>query len=306
MARLKAIDGLLESFRQQRPLRGGSLIITLFGDSISQHGNSVWLGSIIHALEPFGLNSRLIRTAVHRLGQEDWLSSTMVGRRSYYRFTEAGLRRYEKAAQRIYAGTPPVWDGGWTLVICNRLQDEGREALRKELSWLGYGQIASGVLLHPGAARRDLDETLHDLQLADSVVVMDAHTAGISSEQALRQLAQESWPLQELAGRYEEFLARFSPLLRALQRSSGLDPQQAFQLRTLLVHEYRRILLRDSDLPPQLLPANWVGHAAQHLVRDIYRLAGPAAEAYLEEAMETERGTLPGANPSYKRRFGGL
>jgi len=119
MARLKVIDALLESFQQQRPLRGGSLIITLFGDSISQHGNSVWLGSIIKVLEPFGLNSRLIRTAVHRLIQEDWLSSQQFGRRSYYSFTRVGLRRYEKAAQRIYAGGPPEWDGGWTLVICD-------------------------------------------------------------------------------------------------------------------------------------------------------------------------------------------
>ena len=79
MARLKPIDALLDSFRQQRPLRGGSLIISLFGDSISQHGNSVWLGSIIKSLEPFGLNSRLIRTAVHRLSQEGWLTSHQVG-----------------------------------------------------------------------------------------------------------------------------------------------------------------------------------------------------------------------------------
>lgn len=306
MATLKALDTLLESFRQQRPLRGGSLIITLFGDSISQHGNNVWLGSIINALEPFGLNSRLIRTAVHRLGQEDWLCSQQVGRRSYYSFTDAGLRRYEKAAERIYAGESPDWDGDWTLVICNKLQDEGRERLRKELSWLGYGEISNSVLLHPGGDRRGLDETLHDLGLANSVVVMDAHTAGISSEAALRQLARESWHLQELAQRYQDFLTRFRPLLRSLQSGRALSNEEAFQLRTLLVHEYRRILLRDSDLPAQLLPDNWAGHEALQLMSKIYRLVGPSAEAYLEQAMETAEGTLPGANPSYKRRFGGL
>ncbi|MEM8659491.1 MAG: phenylacetic acid degradation operon negative regulatory protein PaaX, partial [Pseudomonadota bacterium] len=64
MSLCKSTNSLLDAFREQRPLRGGSLIITVFGDAISQHGNSVWLGSIIQALEPFGLNSRLIRTAV--------------------------------------------------------------------------------------------------------------------------------------------------------------------------------------------------------------------------------------------------
>jgi phenylacetic acid degradation operon negative regulatory protein len=162
------------------------------------------------------------------------------------------------------------------------------------------------LLLHPGGDRSGLDEALHDLGLASSVVVMDAHTAGISSEAALRQLAQDSWPLQELAQRYQAFLVRFSPLLKSAQSVKSLSNEAAFQLRTLLVHEYRRILLRDSDLPVELLPANWVGHSALQLVSNIYRLVGPAAEAYLKESMETSEGALPGASPSYKRRYGGL
>lgn len=303
MASLKAIDVLLEDFRQQRPLRGGSLIITLFGDSISQHGNSVWLGSIINALEPFGLNSRLIRTAVHRLIQEGWLTAKMVGRRSYYSFTDAGLRRYEKAAQRIYAGGPVNWDGSWTLVICGRLMDEGRERLRKELSWLGYGVVNANMLFHPGAASEGLHETLYDLGVDEDVVVMDARTAEISSVQALRQLAEDSWPLQELARRYDSFLEKFRPVLRSLQRARSLSGEEAFQVRTLLVHEYRRILLRDSDLPAQLLPADWVGGAALALVSDIYRLVDEPAESYIVEAMETASGPLPGAAPSHRRRF---
>jgi phenylacetic acid degradation operon negative regulatory protein len=305
MASTKAIADLLGEFQRQRPLRGGSLIITLFGDSISQHGNSVWLGSIINALEPFGLNSRLIRTAVHRLGQEGWLSATTVGRRAYYSFTEAGLRRYQKAARRIYAGERPPWDGTWTLVICNRLQEEGRAQLRRELSWLGYGTISNSVLLYPGSVGA-LEETLNDIGIAGGVVVMDAHTAGISSQEALKQLALESWPLDELAQRYRAFQSRFRPLLRVVEKTKRLPGEDAFQLRTLLVHEYRRILLRDSDLPAVLLPADWIGHAVQDQVGAIYRLVAPAAEAYLEQHMETASGPLPPAVPSYRERFGGL
>lgn len=305
MASTRAIAALLDEFRQQRPLRGGSLIITLFGDSISQHGNSVWLGSIIKALEPFGLNSRLIRTAVHRLGQEGWLTATTVGRRAYYSFTEAGLRRYQKAARRIYAAERPRWDGAWTLVICNRLQEEGRARLRKELSWLGYGEISSSVLLYPGGPSA-LEETLNDIGVADGVVVMDAQTAAISSQEALKQLALESWPLEELAQRYRDFQDRFRPLLNVVAKSRRLPQEDAFQLRTLLVHEYRRILLRDSDLPAALLPENWIGHAVQEQVGKIYRLVAPAAEAFLEQHMETASGPLPPAIPTYRERFGGL
>ena len=85
-----------------------------------------------------------------------------------------------------------------------------------------------------------------------------------------------------------------------------MSAEQAFQLRTLLVHEYRRILLRDSDLPAKLLPDNWVGHEALQVVGSIYRLVAPLAEAYLTEFMETAAGELPDASPSYCHRFGGL
>ncbi|MEM6582719.1 MAG: phenylacetic acid degradation operon negative regulatory protein PaaX [Pseudomonadota bacterium] len=306
MSLLKTTSILLEAFREQRPLRGGSLIITVFGDAISQHGNSVWLGSIIQALEPFGLNSRLIRTAVHRLVQEDWLQSEQVGRRSYYSFTDAGLRRYEKAARRIYAGSAPDWDGTWSLLICNKSAEAGREQLRKELSWLGYGAINSNILLHAGSQSHSLKETLEDMGLSEQVVVLDASTTGFTSEQALKELARECWPLEDLAKRYEAFLAQFKPVQKTLTSAAKLCPEQAFQLRTLLVHEYRRILLRDSDLPARLLPSDWAGHRALTLVATIYREIESAAELYIRETMETTAGGLPAAIPAYKQRFGGL
>src|SRR5258708_399316 len=38
---------LVARFRRQRPLRGGSLIVTMFGDSIMPRGGAVALGSLI-------------------------------------------------------------------------------------------------------------------------------------------------------------------------------------------------------------------------------------------------------------------
>jgi len=111
MSKLKVVETLLENFRMRRSIRGGSLVISVFGDSISQHGNSIWLGSLIDALKPFGVNSRLVRTAVYRNSQNGWLTSVQSGRRSYYSFTEYGLRHYEKAARRIYAESGSDWDG---------------------------------------------------------------------------------------------------------------------------------------------------------------------------------------------------
>jgi hypothetical protein len=38
---------LIKRFRRQRPLRGGSLLVTIFGDSIMPRGGAIALGSLI-------------------------------------------------------------------------------------------------------------------------------------------------------------------------------------------------------------------------------------------------------------------
>ncbi|NIB40909.1 phenylacetic acid degradation operon negative regulatory protein PaaX [Pseudomaricurvus alkylphenolicus] len=305
MARLKSIDNLLTEFQQQRPIRGGSLIVSVFGDSISQHGGSVWLGSLIDALEPFGLNQRLVRTSVYRLIQENWLASNQIGRRSYYSFTDHGLRQYQKTARRIYASSRSEWDGQWTLVIPAYVEDE-RDELRKELRWLGYGALATGILARPGADRRSLDETLQELGVVDKVVVMNAHTEEVASQKVLRELSQSCWNLNELEERYNAFLERYRPVLKAVSKSKQLEPDQCFQLRTLLIHDYRRILLKDTDLPDALLPSDWAGRAALNLTANIYKSTYRGAEQFLLEHMETADGRLPSADASFYQRFGGL
>jgi phenylacetic acid degradation operon negative regulatory protein len=41
-------------------------------------------------------------------------------------------------------------------------------------------------------------------------------------------------------------------------------------VRTLLIHEYRRVLLRDPNLPEALLPAGWPGLQARALCESLY------------------------------------
>lgn len=306
MARLKCIDDLVSEFANRSPVRAGSLIVSVFGDSITQHGNSVWLGSLINALEPFELNQRQIRTAVFRLVQEGWLATRQIGRRSYYSFTDFGIRHYEKAARRIYAAKEEQWDGNWVLVIPAFVGNEERDVLRKELLWLGYGAMAQGVLAHPSGDRQSLDETLQELNVVQKVVVLEANTRELASKDALKRLTHTSWKLDEIEPRYIEFLKTFRPVLQAVKRAKNLDNAQCFQLRTLLIHEYRRILLQDADLPDELLPANWPGKAAFALTANLYRTVHQGAVDYLTKHMEAVEGLLPDPKRSYYQRFGKL
>lgn len=302
---MKQVSNLLEEFSARKPIRTGSLVVTVFGDAVSPHGGAVWLGSLIRALEPFGLNHRQIRTAVFRLVKEDWLAATQVGRRSYYSFTETGRKRYEKAARRVYAAWRQPWDGKWTLVLPSLCSHEEKEQLRRELSWLGYGALLPGLLAYPSSDRQSLDETLVDLGLTGKTLVFIAGTEELASREVLRRLSRDCWNLGEIERRYDHFIRRYHPVYRALKRAKKTDPAQSFQVRTLLVHEYRRIHLQDSDLPEQLLPPNWSGAAAYNLTKNIYRAVRDGSVEYLMNNLETVEGNLREPLSGFYSRFNG-
>lgn len=306
MTKLRCIEELVEEFKNQRPIRGGSLIITIYGDAISPRGGTVWLGSLIKLLEPLGLNQRLVRTSIFRLTKEGWLTSTQVGRRSYYSLTDIGRRRFESAFRRIYAKLHPEWDGKWDMVITTQLDNELRKVVKKELEWLGFGNIAPGIMAHPMADMVEVNGTLQDLCVSQDVIHMESQLIGTETSVPLKELVHECWNLQQLAENYQLFLERFRPILRALEGADKLDPEQCFQLRTLLIHHYRRALLRDPQMPEKLLPADWAGTSARILARNIYRLIQGQAEEHLSETQETADGPLPEPAPRFYKRFGGL
>jgi phenylacetic acid degradation operon negative regulatory protein len=54
--------------------------------------------------------------------------------------------------------------------------------------------------------------------------------------------------------------------------------------RTLLIHDWRRIVLRDPDLPAGLMPGNWPGVVALDLTRRLYAGLADQSERWLDAA----------------------
>ncbi len=297
---------LVGVFVRQRPIRAGSLIITVYGDAVAPRGGTVWLGSLIKVLGPFGLNQRLVRTSVHRLMRDDWLVSEQVGRRSDYSLTDTGRRRFEEATRRIYA--PPLlkWDHNWCLIFLPTDRSDVRDALRRELRWLGFGAFTPGVLAHPAPDIQAVTRILKEYDALDDTLIMNAGTQPQVHSDVIRNTVQSSWQLDELAGRYNRFLQMFRPVLKAGIASRRRPPEHCLHARTLLIHEYRKVLLRDPHLPVELLPARWAGSAAYRLCRNLYRLLYKPAETYVSESLETADGPLPDPAPYFYQRFGGL
>jgi len=295
---------LVAEFSSRRTLRTGSLITTVFGDAIAPRGGSVWLGSLIEVMSNFGVSERLVRTSVFRLVQDGWLQSTQVGRRSYYSLSDEGRDRFERATHKIYGEPMTDWDGQWCMVMLADLAAERREVVRKELGWLGFGALAAGVLAHPAPEMSEVDALMQRLDVADELIVMSGLT--IRNDNGMRRRAQSSWNLADIDERYESFVKRFRPLMAAYSKNSEVAPQAAFVVRTLLIQEYRKVLLRDPQLPAELLPASWHGNAAYQLCRNLYQAVYKQADRYLTATMETADGPLPPLSKVFMSRFGGL
>lgn len=308
MARSRRTEDLTARLLKLIKPKAKSVIITVYGDAISHHGGSAWLGSIIKLCAPLGLNERVVRTSVFRLAKEDWLAADQIGRRSYYRLTEIGRHRFDTAHNRIYHHASRPWDGAWTLVIIDfaAMKAKNRDALRSDLRWQGFGQLAPGVMLHPDPDEAALRQALIDAAAGQHVVVMRGGAESGTAPSATRELVNRCWDLQQLAKDYAGFLAIFRPVWHALHRVAPLDPETCFVVRTLLMHAYRRVLLRDPKLPDELLQANWPGTAARSLCRNLYRLVHAPAEQHVMTLLETADGAAPAAYPSYFNRFGGL
>ena len=295
------IDALAERLRPDAK----SLIVSLFGDAVAPYGGVVWLGSLVDLVEPFGLNDRVVRTSVFRLSKEGWLASTQVGRRSAYGPTESGRRRFEAADRIIYAARTKPWGGRWTVAFTGLLDGEAREALRRDLAWQGFGQLLPGVMIHPEPDEAALRQALADVVAGDGAVTMRASGDDWARPEALRDLVARAWDLAALSAGYADFLDAFRPFLGLLDRLEP-SPRDAFRLRILLVHAWRRAILRDPLLPEELLPADWPGAAARLLVRNLYRAVRAPAETHLARTLLTPDGPIGPPSAGYFERFGGL
>ena len=297
------VEQLVNEFALRKPLRTKSLVITFFGDIVSQHGGTIWLGSLISSLARFRINERLVRTTVFRLVQDDWLKSYRIGRRSYYQFSDYGEHEYERAAKRIYSTREMRWSGLWQLVVPVKVTDSCREKLMRSLRWQGYRNITPGLLAKPGEASSELTETLNEFKAMKDVLVMTATTQEISSPKLVNDLVYRSWALDEVEVGYSDFLECYAPVRGWLTENTPVSPETAYLIRLMLIQDYRRLLLRDRPVPQELLPPSWPGIEARQIAADIYNRIAPASVEFIRAELEDSSGFFGAAASSFEQRF---
>jgi phenylacetic acid degradation operon negative regulatory protein len=274
---------------KREPSRTGSIVITVFGDAIVPRGGSVWLGTLLEFFATIDIDSGVVRTAMSRLAADGWLERHKVGRNSFYRLVKKGRQTFDAATRHIYDPQPAGWTGRFELLLIGKAED--RDAAREALKNAGFGTPLPGVWVAPSGAPIP-DEASSAIRLEVS-----------AEDDSGRRLLSESWPLDRTADAYLKFMKTFEPLRGWIGRCERLSDLAAFTARILLIHYYRRVVLRDPLLPTALLPADWPGRAARRLCGEIYRGLLPASEQWLDRNATNENGPLPPPGGALARRF---
>jgi phenylacetic acid degradation operon negative regulatory protein len=273
---------------KREPSRTGSIIITVFGDAIVPRGGSVWLGTLLEFFETLDVDANVVRTAMSRLTADGWFEREKVGRNSFYRLVKKGRQTFDIATRHIYDFPPSDWTGRFELLLIGNGED--RDAAREALKNAGFGSPLPGVWVAPSGVPVP-EEAASAIRLEVS-----------AEDDSGRRLLSESWPLERTVAAYAKFIKSFEPL-RAWSGRNALSEADAFTARILLIHHYRRVVLRDPLLPAALLPRDWPGRAARALCSEIYRALLPKSEQWLDRHGTNEAGPLPKAEKALMRRF---
>src|ERR1700712_5120522 len=242
---------------KREPSRTGSIVITLFGDAIVPRGGVVWLRALLEFFATLEIDSGVVRTAMSRLAADGWLERDKVGRNSFYRLARKGRQTFDTATRHIYDPKVSDWTGRFELLLIGSGGD--RDASREALKNAGFGSPLPGVWIAPSGVPVP-EEAAQAIRLEVS-----------AEDDAGRRLLGESWPLQRTADAYLKFMKTFEPLRGWIDRGEKVSDIDAFTARILLIHHYRRVVLRDPLLPRALLPADWPGRAARALCGEVYR-----------------------------------
>lgn len=206
----------------------GTALVTLLGDA--------------------GVGTANARSLIARLRTMGGLASRAEGRTALYRLDGEMAETFHRIAAGI---ARPEWDGDFHGVLFTVPESVRgyRDKLRRVLDHSGYGQLRSGLMVHPYGAWERVQSTAGTAphgatvyQLRLSLDLVDA-----------RAVAREAWELDRLADQMRTQAARLHSAAADVPTSgSAAVGTMIAALRPALY-----LYLVDPKLPAELLPDDW-------------------------------------------------
>lgn len=256
---------LVESLHAQGRLRVWSLVITVFGDMALHRGGALSTAQLQEILGRVGVEPGALRTALSRLARDGWVQAHRRGRTSQYRLCSRALEQARLAAKRIYAPERPSPNPAarvWLLALHDSagFELEGRCRL-----------LAPGMPVPAGAE-----------------VILSGPLQRLATTRCHNLLGKEHLGAAQALARDLRLLASLPPDLSAQNQTTA---------RLLLIHRWRRLILRFPEAPAELF-APEAGLSLRTLVGQRYGAIWEGSERYLDTTI------APSVSPQTRFRHG--
>jgi phenylacetic acid degradation operon negative regulatory protein len=249
-------DAFISQIAALRALGGRrvwSLMISLFGDLAQAQDEAIdgpVLSKIMGGLQ---VKPEAVRVALHRLRNDGWLTSTKSGRISQHTLTAKGRTESAAASPRIYAA-PGEMQGAWQMVMI---------ADTHILIDADFAMITPRIYV--GAATLPVPE----------------NALCFTGEDVPEWLRQQAEPVH-LRAEYRALHRTLATLNEALPNTCDMSATEAAVLRCLIVHNWRRLVLKHPALPTALISPDWPGAQCHLLVADLLARFPPPALSLMD------------------------
>ncbi|MGA4539248.1 PaaX family transcriptional regulator C-terminal domain-containing protein [Uniformispora flossi] len=272
-----------------------TLLLTVLGEYVGYAGRDrVWSAAVVDALKACGVEETAARRAITRLTHEGWLETEPAGRFTVLVMRPRLVRLLHSWTARLRRAMEEElpWEGTWQQLLLRipAAARTERTAVEEQLAFQGFGALGQGVWIaaDPGGVGA-LRELVAELGLAGHATWLTCRAGGAGADAAL---AAQAWDLSAVAPLHVDFLARFGGAV--VPPAGGWSDEEAFVLRTRLVHAWRLTFERDPRLPDVLLPEGWPGREATALFVRAWRSCHEAADRWWERLDRDPRGAGAG------------
>ena len=261
-------EPLLKHLHNQSRLRVWPLIITFFGDSIIEKGGEVEASRLKVLMQAMGIEAGTLRTALSRLTNDNWIERYKIGKNTIYRLGDRGLKEFGPASKIIYSPPKITSEKKWKLIITPDFDTEP------------YGfNLQPGVSIVP--------------------ISQDVPEGSLIFEGKINMLS-ETTCYKLLPKGYLEEINQLIDLLSPI-KFVNLNPLEAMIARTLVIHNWRKIVLKFPEVPNEFTPKSWKGYNIRFMVKNIYDGLTPQAETWLN--LPTKKSVINFGNFKTPKRF---
>lgn len=246
---LRLVDYTISVLAHREQTKVWSMIVTIFGDLTKNQGDEISGPLLSIIMEKIGIRPEAMRVAIHRLRKDNWIESRKEGRVSQYRLSAKGYAESEAARPRIYTSVQALDQNSgedWHLI----LQEPGKSFGQSDTDQI---EIIPGIFLGPGPAK----------QIPSGAFVVQFTDLNVPE-----WVKQKILP-HALLSAYEQFQLSLTEIYEKLLSQRQPNRLEAAIIRILIIHNWRRLLLRHSKSADAFFPDGWAGRECRKLVTSI-------------------------------------